>query len=531
MNKQTLNGRAFLLKESKSGKTYTGIAPIDVDNVKNEISVDLSGYVTNSFASAFYFNKGTSTPEKVLNKTLFTKGAQMNGQSITGLARGVLPTDAPNYAQVNEVTNMVGINKTAISKNTLDLATVSASLITTNTAVEKNTGGLADINITLGAVIPLVTKNSQDVNSLKTDQGTQDVKIGTNERNIQQLIDQNKSQLNWTGNYDSSKTYMKNDVVTSTILAYISEIDNNKEPLTDSTAWFQFTPSVDVDLSKYYTKLETNSLLEPLEIRLTNIETFDEVVEGELAAVKQVLTLKTNNTDFNPVKQKVDILFPAQIEQIEKDIVVLQATKVEKPYVDDEISKVKSLISTNTSSITNNENAIETKAEKVYVDSEIDKVETSIATKQNTLIAGTNITIVGDTINSTGGSGGGGYPLALLLSPNQTANNNAATQQSFTLPEDVNHYSRFSVVIRDFTRDGLITINLVNDEKSFGQAADWFLYGESGPSTLKWVNVSGSGTTGVIWLYTNAAILFIHGEKATTPLRATTKRLDAREEK
>lgn len=123
-------------------------------------------------------------------------------------------------------------------------------------------------------------ENQQETNQIKFDSISQNltehekliltnqVAIKVNEKNINELVLENKKQINFLGSYDSTFNYMKNDSVVSKDNYYISLIDNNKQPLNDKNSWFSGAPTIDIDLSKYYTIIEINDMLKPLEQRL-----------------------------------------------------------------------------------------------------------------------------------------------------------------------------------------------------------------------------------------------------------------------
>ena len=479
---------------------------------------ELRKYVDNSF-----FNKRTGTPQLIYNKPDFVYGLGVNKQKILNLQAGTLTTDAVNYGQLVLVNNKTGINAREIATNKKDIS---------------------DINITIQAGTKLIAANSNNIKDIQTGQGTQNTAIDTNTKNIKILEEANKKQLNWTGAYDSSKTYNLNDVVSNVLLFYISEIDNNNKPLTDTTAWIPFTPSGSIDLSDYYTQIEINNLLKPLETRLTNIETFDEQITKEIEAIELVLTKKTNTSDFNPVKQKVEILFPNQIEQIEKDIEIIEAQKADVSELDRYFKKN----TTNSTSIgftyNNNTNSVfnewkngstrigyigktTTNSNKISFIAELEDLEiyglngTTFGSKKIKNISageadtdGVNLLQVKELIAEITPN-----EWELILIPNQTTNSTIATQQIFSLTEAVKQYEKYRIEIINVGAPNnygqIATLDLINWRDSFGQATSSakHLSNIQNEIQLKWVNVSGTGGNGTIWIYTNGAILKIWGKK------------------
>lgn len=233
-----------IVKEGTGGKTYNGIAPIIVDNIKDTIDIDLSNVPKlnekNIFTTTNSFEYGTfetasmynmrETPECITNKEYVDKNiSKLNGSLDT-----INITLEVNGENINQNTSNIATNTDAIKGNTSDII--------------SNTKLISD------------NKDNLDLTNIQ---------VKTNVDNIEILKEQNKKQLNFTGAYDSSIVYNKNDVVSSVSVFYLSEIDNNDKPLNDTSAWIIFIPSGDIDLTDYYTKIEANNLLLPLEKRLT----------------------------------------------------------------------------------------------------------------------------------------------------------------------------------------------------------------------------------------------------------------------
>lgn len=233
-----------IVKEGTGGKTYNGIAPIIVDNIKDTIDIDLSNVPKlnekNIFTTTNSFEYGTfetasmynmrEAPECITNKEYVDKNiSKLNGSLDT-----INITLEVNGENINQNTSNIATNTGAIKGNTSDII--------------SNTKLISD------------NKDNLDLTNIQ---------VKTNVDNIEILKEQNKKQLNFTGAYDSSIVYNKNDVVSSVSVFYLSEIDNNDKPLNDTSAWIIFIPSGDIDLTDYYTKIEANNLLLPLEKRLT----------------------------------------------------------------------------------------------------------------------------------------------------------------------------------------------------------------------------------------------------------------------
>ena len=108
--------------------------------------------------------------------------------------------------------------------------------------------------------------------------------------------------------------------------------------------------------------------------------------------------------------------------------------------------------------------------------------------------------------------------LELLLSLMETVNNDISTYKQYTLPETVNNITEFVITVKNIDDpQGITTFNIKNSSASYGQGLTTgnYLYGENGNIIVKIVNVSGGGSTGKIWFYTNGAIQKIFGLKGT----------------
>ena len=106
--------------------------------------------------------------------------------------------------------------------------------------------------------------------------------------------------------------------------------------------------------------------------------------------------------------------------------------------------------------------------------------------------------------------------LELLLSLMETANNDISTYKQYTLPERVNNITEFVITVKNIDDpQGITTFNIKNSSESYGQGLSTgnYLFSADGNIIVKIVNVSGGGSTGKIWFYTNGAIQKIFGLK------------------
>lgn len=339
-----------IVKEGTGGKTYNGIAPIIVDNIKDTIDIDLSNVPKlnekNIFTTTNSFEYGTfetasmynmrETPECITNKEYVDKNiSKLNGSLDT-----INITLEVNGENINQNTSNIATNTDAIKGNTSDII--------------SNTKLISD------------NKDNLDLTNIQ---------VKTNVDNIEILKEQNKKQLNFTGAYDSSIVYNKNDVVSSVSVFYLSEIDNNDKPLNDTSAWIIFIPSGDIDLTDYYTKIEANNLLLPLEKRLTigendirsntgsiawlNNEIFDKASLTKDNVFTGVTNTFENTKTFNSINKygSLENVSSAEISLVNKMYVdnsqLLQDKKIDsnKIEIDTNTKNIEQLILENKSQI------------------------------------------------------------------------------------------------------------------------------------------------------------------------------------
>lgn len=244
---ENITQKGIVKSGGSGGKTYNGIAPIIVNNTNDTISIDL---------------KDIASKEEldITNTNVFN-----------------------NKINIESNSRKISDNTIGVDKNRIDIKNND----------ENNKVKFDSISEVLTGHEKLIDKNILDINN--------------NKKNIDQVILENKAQINFLGVYDSLKNYMKNDSVVDKDIYYISIIDNNKKPLSDTSAWFKTSPSVSIDLSNYYTKIETNNLLLPLEKRLNDIDIDSANQQIEIDTNKNNISLRyTKDETLNMLNQKLN---------------------------------------------------------------------------------------------------------------------------------------------------------------------------------------------------------------------------------
>lgn len=244
---ENITQKGIVKSGGSGGKTYNGVAPIIVNNTNDTISIDL---------------KDIASKEEldITNTNVFN-----------------------NKINIESNSRKISDNTIGVDKNRIDIKNND----------ENNKVKFDSISEVLTGHEKLIDKNILDINN--------------NKKNIDQVILENKAQINFLGVYDSLKNYMKNDSVVDKDIYYISIIDNNKKPLSDTSAWFKTSPSVSIDLSNYYTKIETNNLLLPLEKRLNDIDIDSANQQIEIDTNKNNISLRyTKDETLNMLNQKLN---------------------------------------------------------------------------------------------------------------------------------------------------------------------------------------------------------------------------------
>ena len=102
-----------------------------------------------------------------------------------------------------------------------------------------------------------VQTNTNEVNDLKQ----QIANLTSSLQQLQRQVDDTRT-FKFEGNYDNQATYQKSSAVVWNDQLYISLIDNNRNPLTDTLSWLRlenFAPTA--DLNNFYTKVQINTML------------------------------------------------------------------------------------------------------------------------------------------------------------------------------------------------------------------------------------------------------------------------------
>lgn len=367
-----------LTRAGGEGKTYEGLAPVIIDNTKNEISLDQTNLATKNDLdkkqdilndnTLNIFPKKIEMPEE---NSIFTdrsilyiltgRSIHMGQKDVEGRVK--LQKNLVEFYKMNEI---VGIPTPTENDGCANKLYVDTSIKTSN---ENNQVKFDSISEVLTEQEKLIDKNILDINN--------------NKKNIDQVILENKGQINFLGTYDKSKNYMENDSVVEKDIYYISIIDNNKNALSDTTSWFKTSPSISIDLSNYYTKIETNNLLLPLEKRLNDID---------IDSANQQIEIDTNKTNIS-------------LRYTKDETLTLLNEKVNASYFDSEIVKYQTKIDAESdyNSLADDISTIQSDVGRIGTRTGM--LETQIKTKQKKLTAGKNITIDNNNvISATGGS-------------------------------------------------------------------------------------------------------------------------------
>lgn len=309
--------------------------------------------------------------------------------------------DILSQTQLDNINNVPN-NTSAITNNTSAI-TINTSNITSNTSkIDDNTMLISDVDTR-------VTTNEGSIASNL-------VAITNNNKSIKELEVQNKKQVNLIdGLYiQPNVRYKKNSEgkVRSTGKWYIAAIDNvlgsdvgNEDKWVSTNA-----PKQEIGLENYYTKIETNTLLTPLEQRLVTNETNitsnttsigtkqDKLSQTQLDNINQVATNTTNIAtkqdklsttqidNINNVSNKQDKLTTTQINDI-NDISNKQ-DKLTTTQINNinQVATNTSSISTNETNITSNTNTIATHTSAISsMGSLISANESAINGKQDSL--------------------------------------------------------------------------------------------------------------------------------------------------
>ena len=110
-----------------------------------------------------------------------------------------------------------------------------------------------------------VQTNTNEVNDLKQ----QIANLTSSLQQLQRQVDDTRT-FKFEGNYDNQATYQKSSAVVSNNQLYISLIDNNRNPLTDTLSWLRlenFAPTA--DLNNFYTKVQIDTKLNDYLTRTT----------------------------------------------------------------------------------------------------------------------------------------------------------------------------------------------------------------------------------------------------------------------
>lgn len=357
--KKPLEFKTIISSKGGEPKQYTGLSPINVDNTKNEISINDNNYVQLDKYNIFR------------NTNRFGSG---NAYCLINYQGGI---SISNY------------NSTILSLNV-------------NEFIYKDKNIPEQIHL---------LENSQKTNQIKFDSIsenlteheklilTNQVAIKVNEKNINELVLENKKQINFLGSYDSTFNYMKNDSVVSKDNYYISLIDNNKQPLNDKSSWFSGAPTIDIDLSKYYTIIEINNMLKPLEQRLVVIENDifnnDILYMGKFKEINRRVLVVEEKVESNSIKiEENDIYYEEKFSDITGNVAIID-NKVESNI--NKISNINTNLTNNYYDSKRTLELLDGKVNTTYFDQEIVK-------KQNKLVAGKNI-IIDETTNTISTNG------------------------------------------------------------------------------------------------------------------------------
>lgn len=249
MNKLLNKGTKLLRAKGEEGKTYTGLSPINVDNTKNEISINDDNYAKldatqNIFSGVLKcYNENTHTDSTITDtKITVYHAGRGNLASIEDIGFKIFKFKDEPVLEINDDRFIYQGND------------IPEQILNLENSQKDNTINFSTITENLTEQQKLILTN--------------EIAIKVNEKDIQELVLENKRQINFLGIYDSTFNYMKNDSVVNKDKYYISLVDNNKQPLNDKNSWFSGAPTIDIDLSKYYTIIEINDMLKPLEQRL-----------------------------------------------------------------------------------------------------------------------------------------------------------------------------------------------------------------------------------------------------------------------
>lgn len=116
---------------------------------------------------------------------------------------------------------------------------------------------VTDITNKVSTLEGSVQTNTNEVNDLKQ----QIANLTSSLQQLQRQVDDTRT-FKFEGNYDNQATYQKSSAVVWSDQLYISLIDNNRNPLTDTLSWLRlenFAPTA--DLNNFYTKVQINTML------------------------------------------------------------------------------------------------------------------------------------------------------------------------------------------------------------------------------------------------------------------------------
>lgn len=169
---------------------------------------------------------------------------------------------------------------------------------------------VSDITNKVSTLEGSVQTNTNEVNDLKQQIATLTASL----QQLQRQVDDTRT-FKFEGNYNNQTTYQKSSAVVWNDQLYISLIDNNTNPLTDTLSWLRlenFAPTA--DLNNFYTKVQMDTKLNDYLTRTTfnnekstfalkgstNTFTADQVFNNQVKMGTFRWTPETNAIRFSP---------------------------------------------------------------------------------------------------------------------------------------------------------------------------------------------------------------------------------------
>ena len=269
-----------------------------VDNKANSI---LNG--SSSFGSVIKAGQGAGflklSPEDNSRKTILFANTSIgaNNRFDLDLENKSYIKNVPNPQRDSDVVSKSYVDNAIANVPTTDLSNyytkqeIDTSNSTQNNNIQRNTTNIAlKANQTDVAALTLrVNTNENNINTNTTN-------IASNLTQINQLIEENKKQVNIIFEIVDANTYKKGDQGYKDTQWYlcISETALGSET-NDNSKWKQINYQTQTDLSNYYNKPEITGLLRPLETDLTNLRTKDSQQDTEISNnANSITNLQTN---------------------------------------------------------------------------------------------------------------------------------------------------------------------------------------------------------------------------------------------